>query len=156
MCRNTLGSFECSCNTHYMLGEDQKTCISVCGNVIIHEPTGNISSSGFPISSYPPNSNCSWTINLPEQYKSVELKVNEMSIEESVNCTKDRLIIINGKDEKSLSMGSYCGKELPPIMQSSTRAVTVYFISDDKINNKGFSLQYKGLTERVKGNKYYS
>ena len=122
----------------------------------MQESTGNISTLGFPISSYPPNSNCSWTINLPEQYKSVELKVDRMSIEESVNCTKDRLIIINGKDEKSLSMGSYCGKELPPIMQSSTRAVTVNFMSDDKINKKGFRLQYKGLTERVKGKRYCS
>ena len=155
-CTNTLGSFECSCQKHYKLGEDQKTCISICANVIMEEPTGNISTIGFPISSYPANSNCSWTINLPEQYKSVELKVDGMSIEESVNCSKDRLIIMNGKDVKSLSMGNYCGKESPPIMQSSTRAVTVNFVSDNKINKKGFNLQYKGLTERVKGKRYNS
>ena len=62
---------------------------------------------------------------------------------------------MNGKDVKSLSVGSYCGKELPPIMQSSTRAlVTVNFVSKDKINKKGLSLQYKGLIEKIKAKRY--
>ena len=48
-------------------------------------------------------------------------------------------------------MGSYCGRDLPAALQSSTRLVTVKFLSDDAVSKKGFSLQYKGLTDRVKG-----
>ena len=151
MCRNTRGSFKCSCNTSYILAEDQKTCVKGCDGTIMREPTGHISTTGFPNSSYAPNSNCTWVIDLPEQYKSVELKVDGMLIEKSDNCTKDQLIIMNGKDENSLSLGSYCGNKLPAAMQSSTGVVTVRFISDGSVNGKGFNLQYKGLTEPVKG-----
>lgn len=117
----------------------------------MQEPIGHIGTTGFPNLPYAPNSNCTWLIDLPEQYKSVELKVDGMSIEESDNCTKDQLIIMNGKGENSLPIGSYCGNKLPVAMQSSTRAVTVKFVSDGSVNKKGFSLQYKGLTEPVKG-----
>ena len=117
----------------------------------IHEPIGLISTTGYPNTSYASNSNCTWIIELPQQFKSVEMKVDGLFIEESSNCTKDRLIILNGRDGNSLSMGSYCGRDLPAAMQSSTRFVTVKFLSDDAVNKKGFSLQYKGLTERVKG-----
>ena len=151
ICRNTRGSFKCSCNTSYILAADQKTCITSCDSDIMREPTGHIGTTDFPNLPYASNSNCTWVIDLPEQYKSVELKVDGMSIEESDNCTKDQLIIMNGKDENSLSLGSYCGNKLPATMQSSTRAVTVKFVSDGTVNKKGFSLQYKGLTEPVKG-----
>ena len=117
----------------------------------MHKPTGHITTTGFPNTSYAPHSNCTWIIELPEQYKSIELKVDGMSIEQSPNCTKDRLTIFNGKDGNSLSMASYCGSDIPVAMQSSTRVVTVKFLSDDTVNRKGFSLQYKGLTERVRG-----
>ena len=117
----------------------------------IHEPIGLISTTGYPNTSYASNCNCTWIIELPEQFNSVELKVNGLFIEESSNCTKDRLTILNGRNGNSLSMGSYCGRDLPAAMQSSTRFVTVKFSSDDAVNKKGFTLQYKGLTERVKG-----
>ena len=152
MCRNTEGSFQCFCNTSYMLAADQKTCFNSCDRDITSESTGHIGTIGFPNTTYAPNSNCTWIIELPEQYKSVELKVDGMFIEESSNCTKDRLTILNGKDENAVSMASYCGNKLPAAMQSSTRVVTVKFASDDSVNMKGFSLHYKGLTERVKGN----
>ena len=114
-------------------------------------PIGHINTTGYPNVSYASNSNCTWIIELPEQYKSVELKMDGMSIEDSPNCTKDHLTILNGKDGNSLPMASYCGKELPAVMQSSTGVVTVKFVSDDTVNKVGFSLQYKGLTERVNG-----
>ena len=145
MCRNTRGSFKCSCNTSYILAADEKTCVTSCDSDIMHEPTRHIGTTDFPNLPYAPNSNCTWVIDLPEQYKTAELKVDGMSIEESDNCTKDQLIIMNGKDKNSLPIGSYCA------MQSSTRAVTVKFVSDGSVNKKGFSLQYQGLTEPVKG-----
>ena len=117
----------------------------------MRESTGHIDTTGFPNTPYAANSNCTWVIELPQQYNSIELRVDGLSIEESVNCTKDQLTIMNGKDETTLSLGSYCGDKLPATMQSSTRIVTVKFASDDTVNKQGFSLQYKGLTDRVEG-----
>lgn len=150
-CTDTKDSFYCSCDASYTLAADQKTCIKSCDGDVTTEPTGHIGTTGFPNTPYAANSNCTWVIELPQQYDSVELKVNGMSIEESVNCTKDQLTIMNGKDETALSMGSYCGDKVPATMQSSTRIVTVKFASDSAVNKQGFSLQYKGLTERVEG-----
>ena len=79
------------------------------------------------------------------------MKFDEMDIEESPSCAKDRVTILNGKDGDALPLGSYCGNRLPPIIQSSTEAVTIKFISDDTVNNKGFNLQYRGLKEQSKG-----
>ena len=149
---NTEGSFECLCNTSYILAADNKTCVSNVTDCdyVLEEPSGRINTSGFPNSPYAPNSNCTWVIELPT-YKSIELKFIEMDIEESPNCVKDQVTILNGKDEDALSLGSYCGNKLPATIQSSTETVIIKFISDGTINNKGFNLQYRGLKERSKG-----
>ena len=150
-CINTEGSFECLCNTSYILAADNKTCVSNVTdcNYVLEEPSGRIHTSGFPNSLYAPNSNCTWIIDL-SAYKSIELKFIEMDIEESSNCAKDRVTILNGKHEDALSLGSYCGSKLPAIMHSSTETVIIKFISDGAISNKGFNLQYRGLKERSK------
>ena len=152
ICINTDGSLQCACNASYVLAEDNKTCITSCNSyTIAQEPTGNISTTGFPALPYASNSNCTWVIDLPINYTRVELKFDEMSIEESPNCVKDRLVILNGKDEDSLTMANYCGTRLPFTIQSSTGSVTIKFVSDSAINKKGFSFQYKGLTGESEG-----
>ena len=83
-------------------------------------------------------------------YKNIELKFIEMDIEESPNCVKDQVTILNGKDEDAISFGSYCGNKLPAIIHSSTETIIIKFTSDNAINNKGFDLQYRGLKERSK------
>ena len=154
ICVNTDGSFQCSCNTSYVLAVDNKTCINGCKRyTVLQEPSGNISTTGYPALLYASGSNCTWVIDLPAKYISVELKFDEISIEESPNCIKDHLIILNGKDKDALSMANYCGSQSPFTMLSSTGSVTIKFVSDSVENRKGFSLQYRGLTERPQGNK---
>ena len=117
---------------------------------MLNEPIGHINTSGFPNTPYAAYSNCTWIIDMPA-YKSIELKFYEMDIEKSPNCVKDKVTIMNGKDRDALPLGSYCGNKLPPTIRSSTEAVTIQFVSDGTVNNKGFNLQYKGLKERSKG-----
>lgn len=154
ICVNTNSLFHCLCNTSYVLAADNKTCVTSCDKyTVIQEPIGNISTTGFPILPYVSNSNCTWIINLPAEYNSIELEFDGMSIEESLNCVKDQLNILNGKDKDSLSMAKYCGAQSPVTVRSSTGAVTIKFVSDGFINKMGFNLQYVGLTERPKGKK---
>ena len=84
--------------------------------------------------------------------KSVELQFDEVDIEESPNCAKDRVTILNGNDVDAIPLGSYCGNKVPRTIQSSTEVVTIQFISDGTVNKKGFNLQYRGLKERIEGN----
>ena len=120
---------------------------------MLEESTGRINTTGFPNTRYASNSNCTWIIELPA-YKSIELKFDQMDIEESTNCVKDRVTILNGKDGDALQLGSYCGSKLPPTIQSSVEVVTIKFVSDGTVNNKGFNLQYRGLKERIRGKAY--
>ena len=152
ICINTEGSFECSCNTSYILAADKKTCIPYVTDCeyVLEEQKGYINTSGFPNSPYAPYSNCTWTIDLPA-YKRIELKFKVMDIEDSPDCTKDRVTILNGKDENSLSLGSYCGNKLPATIKSSTEAVTIKFISDGTVNSKGFNIQYRGFKKQTRG-----
>ena len=156
ICTNTPGSFECSCDTSYILGPaDNKTCFlktTDCFNIIV-EPNGHINTTGFPDSPYAPNTTCTWIIWLTT-YGGIELEFDEIDIEDSPDCVKDRVTIWNGKEGESLS-SSYCGNQTPPIFKSSTEIVTINFISDDTVNNKGFSLRYRGLTEQSKGTYIY-
>ena len=84
-------------------------------------------------------------------YKHIELKFEEMDIEDSPNCSKDQVTILNGKGRNSLSLGSYCGNQLPPTIMSSTEVVTITFNTDDSVDDKGFRLFYRGITEQSKG-----
>ena len=137
------------CNISYLLAANNKTCVSNC-SFTVEEPSGYINTSGFPNTPYAPNSNCTWIVDLPG-YKSVELKFNEVDIEESPNCAKDRVTILNGNDVDAIPLGSYCGNKVPRTIQSSTEVVTIQFISDGTVNKKGFNLQYKGLQKRISG-----
>ena len=85
-------------------------------------------------------------------YKSVELKFDKIDIENSPDCAKDRVTVLNGIDEDSVSLGSYCGDKLPATIKSSTETVTIKFITSNGNKGKtGFSLHYRGLTVRSKG-----
>ena len=150
---NIQSSFICSCITSSMLATDNQTClanVTDCDNKL-REPSGQVITSGFPNTQYTAFSNCTLIIDMPA-YKSIELKFSEMDIEESPNCIKDKVTILNGKVGDALPLGSYCGNKLPPTIQSSTEAVTIQFVSDGTVNSKGFNLQYRGLKERSKGN----
>ena len=148
ICVNTEGSFQCSCNTSYILAANNKTCVTpgYCnGYEVIRKSAGRIG-----ISQYAPNSNCTWIIVVPRQYNSVILKFKRMSIERSNNCVKDQLTILNGRYDPVV-IGSYCGNQLPANIQSSTRMVTINFISDDAVSDEGFMIKYKGIERRVGG-----
>ena len=153
MCMDTLDSFKCSCRPSYQLAADNKACVlNVTDCFIIEESykSGRITTSGFPNTPHAPNSNCTWIIDLPG-YKSVELKFDEVDIEESPNCAKDRVTILNGNDVDAIPLESYCGNKVPRTINSSTEVVTIQFISDGTVNKKGFNLQYRGLKERTEG-----
>jgi len=131
-----------------------KCNIESCTGYTTKDLSGSISTNGYPNSVHAPHSNCTWIIDLPRRYKSIELKFDGLSIQRSADCVKDRVTILNGKSDDSLPLGSYCGFQLPATVHSSTGAVTVKFTSDGANNKAGFKLNYRGLEERASGEIY--
>jgi len=139
-----------------VLATDNMKCnVESCtGAYTTKDLSGSISTNGYPNSVYAPHSNCTWIIDLPRRYKSIELKFDDLSIQRSADCVKDRVTILNGKSSDSLPLGSFCGFQLPATVYSSTGAVIVKFTSDGTNNKAGFKLNYRGLEERVPGEIY--
>eukprot|EP00493_Phyllostaurus_siculus_P006838 UN06909 len=67
------------------------------------------------------------------------LSFKRFSLEDSKNCTRDRVEIIDGP----ISL-RYCGKDIPPVYRSrrNTNFVTIRFVSNSYIASTGFLLEY--------------
>lgn len=90
-----------------------------CGTTIFSNATGIISSPGYP-SNYPNGANCSYTIEIGDDLKVLELDVFALDIEESIehfpDCPFDWLDIggrkICGNMTQTIS-AHYCNKSTP-------------------------------------------
>ena len=142
ICINLPGSFICSCKHSYTLKPDG-TCVPFPNHAdaVFHEPNGHIC---FPDPKCTSNLSCTWIIDLTTSYKRIMLTFKNMSID----CGKHQVMVLNGKDEDSFSLGSYCGNNTPNPIRSSTEAVTIKFITDGTVNTNQFCLQYEGLKHR--------
>ena len=60
----------------------------------------------------------------------------------SIDCGKHQVIVLNGKDEDSLSLGSSCDNNVPNPIHSSTESVTIKYISDGTVITNGFCFRY--------------
>lgn len=61
---------------------------------------------------------------------------------EDNNCSKDFLELRDGPIQSSPLIGKYCGKEIPKYINSTGRHLFVKFVSDDSVEDNGFSARY--------------
>ncbi|XP_065052551.1 uncharacterized protein LOC135681853 isoform X4 [Rhopilema esculentum] len=115
-----------------------------CGGVLTSR-VGLIQTPNYP-ENYSANTNCLWIIDVKDSVK-VHLEVEEFEIEPEVDCISDSMIIYA---PRSLPLYN-CGKAL------KTKTVDgdffmVEFLSNDKVNTKGFSIIYRAdfPSEQVK------
>ena len=57
-------------------------------------------------------------------------------------CLYDFLQVFDGPDDKSPSLGRFCGKTLPNDLKGGTNKLTIKFMVDESINKPGFSLKF--------------
>ncbi|XP_070174131.1 cubilin-like [Littorina saxatilis] len=127
---------------------------TVCGGSL-SGPTGVIQTPGYPLS-YPANSNCTWKVRVTNG-RTVGVRFNgTFSVggsSPSSGCAGDYIQLLNGfaSDSPALlpngtytsiatATGKYCGNNLPPQLETSSRFLTVNFVSDGSGNAAGFSL----------------
>lgn len=119
-----------------------------CGGIIkklnqtISPPIGS--------SGYSHSANCKWVIMAPLG-SLVQLTFNTFDLEMTENCPYDYIeiydnIVINETDAKPI--GKYCGIEKPPVIMSSSRALTIIFKSDESVNGQGFMATYDFIDGR--------
>lgn len=109
--------------------------VNGCGG-IFHDSIKAIESPGYP-KNYPNNAECLWEIHVAEGY-TVRLKSNDrFHLEDSDGCTKDFVEAWDWVDDKWVSLGRKCGRQIP-LFNSTTNKLRVLFRSDNATSFQGF------------------
>lgn len=101
-------------------------------------------------SGYAHSAKCKWIIIAPPG-SLVQLSFTSFDLEMTARCPYDHIsiydnIVTNETNVKPI--GRFCGTEKPPVMMSSSRALTIVFESDESVNGQGFSATYDFINGR--------
>ncbi len=105
-----------------------------CDQIWHNARQGNITSPGYP-GQYPNKVDCTIEINAPINSR-IDLTFISFDLEEI--CTFDYVIIKNSTDEDTEPIGTYCGNEVPGLIQSYTSQLIINFVSDIADQRGGF------------------
>ncbi|XP_078688817.1 uncharacterized protein LOC144920483 [Branchiostoma floridae x Branchiostoma belcheri] len=104
---------------------------------------GHLSSPGFP-DNYPIRRSITWRLESTSYDDVVHLAFDHFDLERPTwrgNCSYDS-VTVYGDTEMNVLKGRFCGKKLPPEMESTTSVLTVVFMSDARVTRSGFSARY--------------
>ena len=88
-----------------------------------------------------PNHNCTWYISVPEG-NLVQLKFTMIDLEKSSGCINDSIVVKDGLQQSSATLGTYCGRTAPGTIISSSNKVSIQFITNSREEASGFIVQY--------------
>lgn len=108
-----------------------------CGGYI-ESAHGTIVSPHFP-STYPPNMDCTWTIQ-GRRGNFLQLQFVSLDIVKTEHCNEDYLEIRNWAESKILAL--YCGSELPSSELTTYERLWVRFHSSPGNIGKGFEITW--------------
>lgn len=113
-----------------------------CGGTL--SGTGHLRSPYHP-NAYPHNKVCEWIINQPEDYV---VTLNFLSFDvEGGSCRFDFVEVRDGPTSSSPLLGTFCGVEIPPRLQSTQRSMYIKFKTDSSVSNHGFEAVYGSALE---------
>lgn len=101
---------------------------------------GEFKSPNYP-KPYTNNMECLWEI-VTQSGMGIELTISDLDIEDTVNCTKDALVISSHYHSNN-TKERHCGKHSELVVTSSSHKLYVRFYSDNQGNGKGFEASYK-------------
>ncbi|XP_045916959.1 cubilin [Micropterus dolomieu] len=113
-----------------------------CGGIL--SGTGQLHSPFHP-NAYPHNKVCEWVVNQPEGYV-VTLDFLSFDVEGG-SCHFDFVEVRDGSTSSSPLLGTFCGFEIPPKLQSTQRSMYIYFKTDSSVRNHGFEVAYGSALE---------
>ncbi len=111
-----------------------------CGGVIKslgHEIQPPLGSNSV----YEHDSDCLWVIVAPIGFV-VQITFHTFHLEHSSDCSLDYVALYDGNATNSNKIQSYCGSNLPPVVQSNTNILSIKFVTDSSVAGEGFRAQY--------------
>lgn len=144
LCRNTFDSVECACRSGFILAPNGFDCIPGRCRYEITAPEGEIKSENYP-KNYPKNSDCIW------HFKSIHghrpyVKFLKFDIEDGYECSNDIVQPYIKVDPAkrffatgdTLTLGRFCGSNLPPPVESPSDGMYLAFKTDSSGQRQGF------------------
>ena len=76
----------------------------------------------------------------------IRLTFTKLDVELSDSCVYDHLSVFDGIDDRSPTIGVYCGKRTPQeLIQSSGSSLFLTFVSDSADGGQGFVLTWQAV-----------
>lgn len=139
-CRNTIGSFRCSCGPGTVLHANGLDCVQqgVDCRYEIAAPAGRVASPNWPLA-YPPDAHCRWHFRTVPGHR-VQFQFEQFDVEPADEaCDYDRVSFYDGGGANPFALGVFCGRRRSlPTVQSSTGDLVMEFSSDASGQRAGF------------------
>ncbi|XP_053687223.1 tolloid-like protein 1 [Sabethes cyaneus] len=135
-CKNTLGSYVCSCHNGYMLQDNGHDCKEGGCKYEVTSPNGQIFSPNYP-DYYPSKKDCIWHFTTTPGHR-IRLVFNVFDIEPHQECAYDHIVIYDGDSPESFALGRFCGAKLPHPLSSTSNEMYMVFNTDTSVQRKGF------------------
>ncbi|XP_030041483.1 mannan-binding lectin serine protease 2 isoform X3 [Microcaecilia unicolor] len=138
-CHNHLGGFYCSCRVGYSLHQDKRICTANCEEQVFTGRSGEITSPNYP-QPYAKLSSCSYSIRVEEGFNINLQFLEPFNVEDhpDVLCPYDILKIQTSRKK----YGPFCGKTLPPKIETGSNKVFISFTTDISGAHTGWKIQY--------------
>ena len=140
ICKNTIGSYKCSCQNGFVLHTDGHSCKEGKCIHTLESQSGELSTPNYP-NLYSPRQSCIWSITTTSGHR-VKIHFHQFELEIHPECFYDHLTIYDGDSNKSRQIGRFCGNKIPNPLIASANSMYLIFKSDATVQRKGFSGVY--------------
>lgn len=141
ICKNTIGSYQCSCHNGFILHENGHDCKEASCTYHITSYSGEIESPNWP-ESYPAKKDCAWLLTTTPGHR-IALSFVEFEVEPHQECAYDHIAIYDGVTIDSPTLGRFCGSKVPHPLMSSVNRMYMTFKSDASVQRKGFKALHR-------------
>ena len=69
-----------------------------------------------------------------------------LDVEVSADCTNDYIIVKDGLQRTSRTLNRICGKQLPKTIEGSSNQISIQFVTNDRVEARGFVIKYEKST----------
>lgn len=136
ICKNIVGSYSCACHNGFVLHENKHDCKEGTCTHHITSSQGEITSPNYP-DSYPGKKDCAWLFTTTPGHR-IKLVFNEFEIEPHQECAYDHIVVYDGDNVETQTLGRFCGSKVPHPLLSSLNRMFMVFKSDGSVQRKGF------------------
>ncbi|XP_032664732.1 tolloid-like protein 2 isoform X2 [Odontomachus brunneus] len=135
-CKNTIGSYQCSCHNGFTLHENGHDCKEGGCKYEIIAPLGTITSPNYP-DYYPGRKDCVWHFTTKPGHR-IKLVFRVFEMEPHQECAYDHIAIYDGDSPDSITLGRFCGTKEPHPILATANQMYMVFKSDASVQRKGF------------------